>query len=127
MTETVGSWRGQHESGDLGSVDRARQKKEREEAEAAGAWSDENCAELEGNPDDAAGRLEWEAKTMARKQVREKAEAEGVLGYYPDGSLKEGLSGWGWVAQRAGEEVRRARHGTVWAPPLRHTNKRHPR
>ena len=35
---------------------------------------DENCAELEGNPDDAAGRLEWEAKTMARKQVREKAD-----------------------------------------------------
>ena len=49
---------------------------------------------------------------MARKRVREKAEAEGVLGYYPDGSLQEGLSGWGWVAQRAGAEVRRA-HGPV--------------
>ena len=50
LTETVGRWRGWHESTDLASVDRARQRKEREEADAAGTWSDESGGEQAKNP-----------------------------------------------------------------------------
>ena len=106
LTETVGRWRGWRESTDLASVDRARQRKEREEADAAGTWSDESGGEQEKNPDDATGKQEWELKTQARKRVREEAEQAGGLCYYPDGSFKMSRSGWGWVAQQAGRELR---------------------
>ena len=106
LTETVGRWRGQYESTNLASVDRTRQRKEREEADAAGTWSDESGGEHEKNPDEASGTLDWEAKTQARKRVREEAEKAGVLCYYPDGSFKEGRSGWGWVVQQAERELR---------------------
>ena len=48
----------------------------------------------------------WELKTQARKRVREEAEQAGGLCYYPDGSFKMSRSGWGWVAQQAGRELR---------------------
>ena len=40
------------------------------------------------------GEWEWEVKTRARTRVREEAETAGLLCYYPDGSAKDGLSGW---------------------------------
>ena len=106
LTETVGRWRGQQECTNLASVDRARQRKEREEADAAGTWSDESGGEQEKNPDEANGTLDWEVKTQGRERVREEAEKAGDLCYYPDGSLREARSGWGWIAQQAGRELR---------------------
>ena len=106
MTETIGRWRGQHEDTSLASADRARQKSECAEAEAAGTWSEE-AETVEKDPDEDAGKLDWELKTQARKRIREAAEAGGRRCYYPDGSFRDDSSGWGWVVQQNGEELAR--------------------
>jgi ribonuclease HI len=67
-------------------------------------------------------------KTRARQSVREECEEAGLLCYYPDGSFRDGLSGWGWVAQRAGAEVDREKgpvrlHGEAeWQGAQYHSN-----
>ena len=49
--------------------------------------------------------MEWQIKTQARKIVREAAEAEGLVCYYPDGSYKDGCSGWGWIVHQKEKEL----------------------
>ena len=104
MQETVGAWRGRTEVENLAVADRVRQGEEREKAAQEGSWTDVGSKEPEQCPDSVAGKQEWEIKTAARTKIREAAEAEGLMCYYPDGSFREGLSGWGFVAQQNNSE-----------------------
>ena len=111
LTEPIGRWSGKGDGDCLASIDRKRQAEERERECEAGAWTDA-AQEDEASGDAGVGEQEWQMKTAARQEVREKAEAAGLQCYYPDGSAKDGLSGWGWVAQRREAEVKRE-HGPV--------------
>ena len=84
--ETVGSWRGQAEVDCLAAADRTRQREEQEKQAAEGSWTDCTHGETEQAPDDHLERMEWQIKTRGREAIRESAEAEGIVCYYPDGS-----------------------------------------
>ena len=105
--ETVGGWRGQAEVDCLAAADRIRQREEQEKQAAEGSWTDCTHGETEQAPDDHLERMEWQIKTRGREAIRESAEAEGIVCYYPDGSYREGLSGWGWVSHQKGVELSR--------------------
>ena len=114
LAETVGRWRGGRPQISLAATDQERQKKEREEARKRGEWNNDGgdtVAEAEAETRAEAGmpEQEWQAKTRTRRRVREAAESAGGLCYFPDGSSRGGLSGWGWVAQQSGRELARGR------------------
>ena len=106
FTEPIGRWSGKGDGDCLASIDRKRQAEEHGRECEAGAWTDA-AQENEADGDAAVCEQEWQVKTTARREVRERAEVAGLQCYYPDGSAKDGLSGWGWVAQRGGVEVKR--------------------
>ena len=92
--ETIGSWRGHTEVDNIAAADRIRQKEEQEKQTREGTWTDWSNQEPEESPDKQLEQMEWQIKTQARKNVREAAEAEGLVCYYPDGSYKDGRPFW---------------------------------
>ena len=107
LQETVGYWKARTEVQNLAIADRARQREENEKATAEGTWTDATCEEQESGPDSELDKMEWEIKTEARRRIREDAETQGLPCFYPDGSFRKGLSGWGWVGQQQGSELAR--------------------
>ena len=87
---------------DRGSAyDRKRSKRSRTRK---GTWTDWTNQEPEESPDKQLEQMEWQIKTQARKIVREAAEAEGLVCYYPDGSYKDGCSGRLWIVHQKEKE-----------------------
>jgi len=112
MVTPIGRWRGEVEPLRMAAKDRQRQRSAEEKAQQEGTWSG-GWEKAAANPDEERekemAKEEWEAKTATRAKIRAEAEEKGGLCYFPDGSAKDGRSGWGWVAQAGGKEVARAK------------------